>query len=365
MIRKSLHPFAHTCLHVMIICIAFTSSSCKARQLAKIAANDTVLQYMGRVKMQDSQAVLYWSGTSVTVQFNGTTVTADLKDEKGNNYYYCIIDGQQAAKIKADTIRKTYELAHVSKGIHTVQLFRLTEESAGRTWLYGMATDGKTMPLPPHKHVIQFYGNSITAGYSVDDTIGDSKAPEYFNNYYTYAAATARHYDAEYTNICKSGIGVLISWFPVIMPELYDRIDPLDSNSKWDYSNDRTDIVVVDLLQNDSWLVNKPEHAQFKARFGTAKPTEQQIVTAYGHFITTLRRKHPRAHIICTLGSMDATKEGSPWPGYIQQAVTAMGDKKIYTCFFPYKHTLGHPKRREQQAMADTLIKFIDTHINW
>jgi hypothetical protein len=327
----------------------------------KITYNDPMISYMGRINKTDSASIIYWSGTSATISFNGTAAAAELKDEKGKNCFYAIVDGAVQQKLHLDTTRHTYQLAGgLKKGPHTIQLFKLTEESAGKTWLYGFSTDGKAASMHPRKHTLQFYGNSITAGYSVDDTVGDSGNPDFFNNYYTYAAITARYFDANYTNISKSGIGVLISWFPIIMPELYDRLDPLDSVHRWDYNGDKADVVVVDLFQNDSWLIKHPEHAQFKARFGTQAPGDRQIIDAYKHFIQTLRTKHPKATIICTLGSMDATKEGSPWPGFVQQAVDELNDKKVTSLFFPYKRTPGHPKRKEQQAMAETLIKFIN-----
>jgi hypothetical protein len=62
---------------------------------------------------------------------------------------------------------------------------------------------------------------------------------------------------------------------------------------------------------------------------------------------------------------MDATQEGSPWPGYIEKAVSELKDKRIYTHFIPYKKTPGHPNAEEQQAMADDLISYIDGHIKW
>ena len=158
---------------------------------------------------------------------------------------------------------------------------------------------------------------------------------------------------------------ITISWFPLIMPEMYDRLDPLDSASKWDFTNYSPDLVVINLLQNDSWLTNRPEHEQFKNRFGTSKPTEAFIIEAYKSFVSTIRSKYPNANIICALGSMDATKEGSPWPDYIQQAVAQLKDAKIYTHFFKYKNTGGHPRVAEQQEMANDLIDFIDKTIKW
>jgi hypothetical protein len=62
---------------------------------------------------------------------------------------------------------------------------------------------------------------------------------------------------------------------------------------------------------------------------------------------------------------MEAVKEGSPWPGYVQKAVAQLDDKNIYAHIFPYKNTPGHPNKSEQQAMADDLIAFIDQHIKW
>ena len=71
------------------------------------------------------------------------------------------------------------------------------------------------------------------------------------------------------------------------------------------------------------------------------------------------------ASIVCVLGSMDATKAGSKWPGYVEQAVKELNDSKIYTKFFLYKDTPGHPKSAEQKVMADELIDFISKNIKW
>jgi hypothetical protein len=157
----------------------------------------------------------------------------------------------------------------------------------------------------------------------------------------------------------------MISWFPLIMPEMYDRLDATDSSSKWNFSQYTPDVVVINLFQNDSWLVEKPDYAEFKHRFGNKPPEENFIVTAYRNFVKTIRSKYPDAYIICALGNMDATKAGSPWPGYIEKAVKEINDPKILTHFFEYKNTPGHPKTDEQKKMADSLIEFIDKSVKW
>ena len=62
---------------------------------------------------------------------------------------------------------------------------------------------------------------------------------------------------------------------------------------------------------------------------------------------------------------MDATKIGSLWPRYIQQAVGELNDPKIYTHFFEFKNTGGHPRINEQKVMANSLIQFIKRKIKW
>jgi lysophospholipase L1-like esterase len=331
------------------------------------------ISYMGRIEnINDQYLEIYWPGTSATFNFKGTEVKAILKNRMGNTYFYAILDGddQHAKKIVPDTTIFAYVLATgLPNKKHTVQLFKLTDNTTN-TSFYGFELNEGAQVLKadcPQKRKIEFYGNSITAGHGVDVPVGqnDSGAPQYFNNYWTYAARTARHYDAQYSCIARSGIGVMLSWFPQIMPEMYYRLNPMDPNSKWDYSKFTPDVVVINLLQNDRWLVNKPDHEQFKARFGTTRPNEEEIIKAYQSLVSKIRNKYPKASIICVLGSMDATQEGSPWPGYIETAVKGLNDHKIYTHFFAFKNTPGHPKAMEQKAMADDLIQFIDKNIKW
>jgi hypothetical protein len=108
-----------------------------------------------------------------------------------------------------------------------------------------------------------------------------------------------------------------------------------------------------------------PNNEQFKYRFGTKAPDKDFIIKSYKDFVASIRNKYPEAYIICALGNMDATKEGSLWPGYIQKAVDQLKDSKIHAHFFKYKNTDGHPKVNEQKAMAESLIKFIEDNIKW
>lgn len=341
-----------------------------AGQTKFVSFGDSAISYEGRVAFGDEAAALAWSGSSATVWFRGSSISAVLKDRDTANFYNVIVDDKVVAKINTDSSKRTYVLASgLGKGTHKVQLFKRTEWDKGTTLFYGFEVKANATVLPRHPkpaRKIEFYGNSITCGYAVEDTRGKDSGDGYFeNNYVTYAALTARHFNAQYSCIGKSGIGMTISWFPLIMSEMFDRLDPNDAASKWDFSKYTPDVVVINLFQNDSWLVNMPTHGQFKARFGTQAPGEDFLVTAYADFLADIREKYPNAQIICALGNMDAMREGSLWPGYVDKAVVRLADPKIYSHFFKYKNTPGHPSVSEQQMMADDLIAFIEQTIKW
>ena len=334
-----------------------------------ISATDKHISYEGRIAYTSEAAELMWPGTSVTIKFKGTGISGEFKDQDTSNYYNVIIDNDSMYTLQLDTSKKLVSLASgLPYGKHTLELFKRTEWDKGKTWFYGFETNAKTKllkrpKLPKRK--IEFFGNSISCGYAINDMMHDSGLGYYENNYDAYPAITARHYNAQYHCTAKSGIGVMVSWFPLIMPEMYDRLDPTDSTSKWDFSKFTPDVVVINLFQNDSWIVNMPDNEQFKKRFGAKPPDENHIVNAYKNFVQTIRSTYPKAQIICMLGSMDITKKGSPWPGYVEKAVAELKDPKIFTYIAPYKNTPGHPKVKEQKELADGLINFITSHIKW
>ncbi len=335
-------------------------------------ADNQLIQYTGRIDFTNKKLPRYWQpGVYAKARFAGTYCNVILNDEmlwgKNHNYLEIVIDDtilyRLQTKGKRDTIRVAKDL---SNDIHTILIAKNTEANIGYIEFVGLQCK-RLLPLPfKPARKMEFIGNSITCGYAVEDTSGkDRGTAPYENAYIGYAAITARHFKAAFNCTVKSGIGITISWFPLIMPEMYDRLDPEDPNSKWDFSRFRPDVVVVNLFQNDSWLVNMPDNDQFKARFGKTPPGADTIVSAYKRFIQQVRERYPDAYIICMLGNMDATREGSPWPGYIQKAVGQLADKKMYTLFIPFKGTNGHPSRTEQQSLANGLIHFIEGHIRW
>ena len=328
------------------------------------------IQYQGRLGEDDGAKVLYWSGSSIKIQFKGEKMSAVLRDEHNDNYYNVMLDGELVDILRPDSVKKSYVLVDdLEDESHVLELFKRTEWNRGKTWFYGFEPETDTEFEKPFlkKRRMEFYGNSITAAYAVEDSSGKDNPDSTFTNFYhSYAAITARHFQANYNAIVKSGIGITVSWEPLIMPEIWDRLDPTDPKSRWDFrSIANPDVVVVNLLQNDSWLTVMEDYPEYKRRFAKNKPTIEFVTARYQDFVRGIRGKYPAAHIICMLGNMDITKEGSVWPEYVQKVVDGLEDPKIYTLFVPYENIKTHPQIKEQKVMADALIQKITEKVGW
>jgi len=353
----------------LIVLLLAAGTVCSAQNVI-VKHNDPHIHFTGRVRMQDDAAEIWWPSTSLKLYFKGTSVKITLQDEHGENYFNIIVDDKPASVLHVDSVQTEYTLASgLPDTNHSVELFKRTGWASGRTLFYQFSLDKNArllLPPPAKKRKMEFFGNSITCGVGAEDPSGDkNNEVKYANSYLSYAALTARHFDAEFHNTSLSGIGLMVSWFPLTMPEMYNRLDPNDAESLWDFKKFVPDVVVVNVFQNDSWIVKLPDNEQFKAKFGNKAPSDDQIIKAYRNFVKTIRNIYPKSYIICALGSMDAVKPGSPWPGYIEKAVSDLNDKKILTHFFTYKNTPAHPTVQEHQAMANELIAFIDKNVSW
>ena len=344
---------------------------CATEQNFFVSYSDTEITYEGRIDTSRIDAAeLYWSGTSIKLNFEGESISIQMEDEHGDNYYNIILDDKKPVILRPDSTKKFHELAsNLSKGPHSIEIFKRTEWNRGRTSLFGFKIGGEAKILPKsasRNRKIEFYGNSITAGYAVEDFSGkDSPDSTYTNNYLSYAAITARYFDADYHCICKSGIGITVSWFPLIMPEMYNRLIPTDPSSKWNFSLYTPDVVVINLLQNDSWIVQMTDSEEYKRRFSENTPDDEFIINAYEEFVSSIRDEYPESNIICSLGSMDAVKDGSKWKSYIETAVDNLNDEKIQIHFMPFLEAPAHPSIADQETMANSLIGFIEENVVW
>jgi len=343
---------------------------CQALAAQRIDADAPQLLYSGRIDFSDRKAPrLSWPGSSVRANFSGSGLSLWLDDDQGRNYYNVIIDGNTLHPfvLAAKRGRQRYDITHaLAPGEHTLELYKRTEGEEGASAFEGLElTDsGKLLPAPARPaHRMEIYGDSITCGMGNEgaDNGRDDLASEK-NNYWAYGSVAARKLGAELHTVCKSGIGIMISWFPFTMPSYYDQLSAVgDNDSHWDFNRWTPEVVVINLFQNDSWLVDREKRLQ-------PVPSDGQRVQAYVDFVRSIRAKYPDAEIICALGSMDATANDR-WPDYLRAAVEHMrsefGDRKLDTLFFPFTGYGQHPRIAQHITNGEQLADFIQQKMGW
>ena len=155
-------------VNTLLFILSVILIGCKNDKEVFISYSNPEIEYWGRIDTSTGEgAELYWSGTSVKINFEGESILALLKDETGDNYYNVIIDNEKPVVLRPDTIKQYYQLAsELSEGEHSAVIFKRTEWDRGKTLFGGFKIEEKAKILPksePRKRKIEFYGNSITA----------------------------------------------------------------------------------------------------------------------------------------------------------------------------------------------------------
>lgn len=325
--------------------------------------------YGGRIDFANpQQPELSWPASRIDFRFHGTSVAVTLDDDTGNNFYGAFVNGSWEAPVVLD-LEKGKKQYLIAEGLedreHRITLVKRTEGEEGATRFMGVTlNDGARLlaaPAPSGRR-IEIIGDSITSGMGnmAPLTGGDGDLADK-NAFMSYGAIAARELDAEYRSISQSGIGIMISWFGFTMPDFYDQLSAVgDNNTRWDFSLWAPDVVVINLFQNDSWLVEK--------RLDPV-PDSAARVQAYYDFLEVIHKRYPKALIVAALGSMDATQADSPWPGYIETAVERFqaehAEARLATLFFPFTGYGQHPRVVHHRANAMQLVELLREQMQW
>ncbi|MCP3141553.1 SGNH/GDSL hydrolase family protein [Pyxidicoccus xibeiensis] len=351
-----------------------------------VPASDSRLQYTGRRYTSDAGVVFSHPGVTIRARFQGDAVRMRLNDfglggDVGTNYFDVRIDGGPPTQLAVHSGQTTYPLATgLAEGLHTVEIVKRTESSVGHSELVALEVHGELRDPPPRPSLrMEFVGDSITCGYGTDvSLIPESpswRAPTFQSKHEnptrSYGWLTARHLGAEFVAVCHSGHGLyrnLDMTTSQLLPALYELSVP-GHPVAWDFSRYSPDVIVINVGTND-----------VLAGSGTSEflPDETAFKTAYRKFLARLRELHPRAHLVCTLGSMtdgfkqheqggtaDAVHVGE-WVTQLVEERNREGDARVYRHLMavqnPGAEGVGedwHPSAATHQKMAEALSRFL------
>ncbi len=333
-----------------------------------ITAEDSRIRYTGRFDFSDPQHPFFdWSGVTIEAAFSGPSLSILLKD--GHNLYNVTIDGQ--SEILQTIPEETTYL--VAQGLpdepHIVQLTKRTEAYVGAGVFSGFILEAGydllEKPASAGRH-IEFVGDSITTGYGNE---GDSPqcwfTADTQNVAQAFAAQTADHFNADYSIVALSGLGVVHNLRSAEASSSETAIDFLDRTVAmnpvltWDSQNETPDTVVVNLGTNDFSSLPFPEVEIF--------------VEAYVDLLQRIRLRYPQAPIFALAGPLML----GPAHDAISTAVERMqlegADDNVH--FVAIEDTLEksdadfgcdwHPNIQGHKKIADQLVPVMTDVLGW
>ena len=355
-------------------------------------ASDSLITYVGRTLVDGGSVSFDWTATYARISFEGNYLAINASDTR-RDYFNVWIDkaptaepdriiaignGDEKSTFGKIEVNSVYDgrieivneadfKAIYGKKIpsqHFVTIQKRTEGEQGTATFKEIITKGKlihAMPLKTRR--IEFVGDSYTCGYGTENSVStDPFTPETENSGKSYASIVSRYFNADYTVVAHSGMGVVrnynsnvAGWY---MPERYTQTFDMNRDVKWDASQSefKPDITVIYLGTNDFSVSLQPKESVFVAGY---LKLLQEIKDNYGE-------NHP---VLCMSSICDENLSK-----YVHEAVKKSGMKNVnYMDFTPGIHhnddrnlsASFHPNYLAHQKLAYQVIPYVATLTSW
>lgn len=333
--------------------------SADAQTIVLADAVDSV-KLLGRTTADDSGIEPHGTGAGIAfyAECDGDiTLKVTAKPAKFESVFLAVfVDGEMTrVEFKSAVNRKdTQELTiaeNLDAGKHLIEIVRETEETYGSCVFEELVLNGTIAPVENKSMLIEFIGDSMTAGYASYPETDENKSlsvehPAREAGVNTYAYLTAQKLNADFSAVCASGYGVVKGWNGdrVTLSKMYDYAGYYHNkkeDGKWAF--DRTaDVVVINLGTNDNSRGTKPAEME-----KGAKELMEQV-----------REHNPDAAVVWVTGLM-----GDVFVDDVQAAIDALGgaEKGFYFATLPKGTSggAGHPSLEEHETAAEALVKFL------
>lgn len=322
--------------------------------------SEKFIKYMGRFDFSNEGNVkLAWTHTSMKINFFGSKVSAELESD-GNDYFLVVLDGEVYNNCFKVTKKNLYTLVDgIEKKSHTIELIKRTEAFVGTSTFYGFELfDGYILDKPQdNEFKIEIFGDSISCGYGNEaENENSGYDPINGNSYFSYGSIAARDLNADLNLTSWAGLGLVRNYddSPNPLPERIDWITPSNVNIKWNFSNFKPNVVIINLGTND---------------FNEKPPTKEKFVEEYKKFINRIISYYGDIKIICAIGPVMDGESLEHIREYVKYGVVeyynSNENKKIY--FLEHEHQKErngygetyHPSRRTHEIMANEIINKI------
>lgn len=350
-----------------ILLTAIITVSAAAAPKTYNATDSSAVRFCGRtLVLPDNGGVSFdWTGVYAETILDGKALNLHVSD-KGTNFYDIVIDGKKTGTFSVSNTDTVVSIAdNLPRGPHTVAIRKRTEGEKGTATFHEfiLPRGGSLKATQPRARHIEIIGNSLTAGYGTEGP--DRNAPfllETENCNLSYSTIVPRFFDADYTLIAHSGMGVNRNYgdsvrnSAVTMRHRILQTFDKDTTATWNFAVRKPDLVIINLGANDFSTEPHPYRSEFVKSYTDILNT---LLTNYGD----------DQKIICLM----PYAVSAPVEEYYKEAIKNAGGKNIHFVRMPVDYInntsdLGsswHPNYIGQKKMSMMLIPYVSTITGW
>ena len=325
-----------------------TTEDLKAKSY-NLAVKSSTFRYIGRVK--PTAGGLIFDHSASTLEFQGFMtgeVNLTISSTNGESYYTVYIDGKRSdTRFKVSGANQVITIAKFTgKYFHRISIVKQTEVDWSTSTIHRLQITGYLEKAPAQKDLyIEFYGDSLTAGYGNIGKPGDSNAGSapYEDATKTYGYLLSQKLDADCSILARSGVGLAPCW----SERFYDRFSKYSfsrGSEKFSFTGARVpDLVVIHLGANDYVYGSSKENF---IKYG--KELVDYIRNGYGKNMPIIWAHDP----------------GEGRPEWIKEILNYYGGeaKGFYSVALPWSEAGagGHPSANEHQKHANIIYNLIN-----
>ena len=282
-------------------------------------------------------------------------ITINMKSSASWNYrfrhYAVYIDGvrQERIQVEANVDASEYAVTvakGLSRGVHEIKVCRSNPAEYSSETVVSIKMNGVLCEDKPAQKdlLIEFLGDSLTAGLGNLDFENGSYDSEYSDSTQTYAFFTAEAFDADFSSVCCGGLPFSFDKNEMSITDRYNRVSFTRNAGAHDFARP-ADVVVINLGTNDHSKLYDPN-------------ADTEMLAKAKELLKFVRLKNPNAKIVWAYGM--AT---NPAKGLIQKALSDLGGEQagLYFCDLPgnIAGEKGHPVVESHKNAAKVLIAFM------
>ncbi len=330
--------------------------------------NSNYVRLLGRGEVIGKSRCFNWPNAGFEFEFSGTKAEVYVDQAiftaapNGSFFNVAVYDKDtlvRVTRMKIDTGWNTiYEEQNGDPSVKKIMVVRSSEAVRGTVRMSKIKCDAIPTASSPRAKLIEFIGDSFTAGYgnSPDLSSEANYCAENTDNWNSYTGFVARHYNADNNVIAYQGKGVYANYS---LSNLSDTM-----SHQFEYEEIYVDVPERNMSTRASHKFYKYQPQLIIIWLGTndasAQVEQNTFRTAYAALVDNVRNKYPNAVIL------NMALVGSMYYDVIFEVVNdeSRGEKNRFYMLELDKFTstnVGHPDIAEDRRIANKIIEKIDS----